>query len=301
MRTWTFNRGLRPEFVDSLNTLYGEPNNWWKPLVDDGETFVGVRENSMNVYYRGASLLRLKPSGDGGVAAEVHYKYLLRPHAKDDDGSYVSEYVGIGNGGRIKTKELIGMISDEVNVDALKAAARNYADEEKTGVHQIAIQPENAVVDLEVAISSGRVARRIDIAALVDLGDSVALRFFEAKAFANSELRARRPAIPGVVDQIKAYAGLIEDHRDEIERSYRRVCENLCCLEGVDVSGRRGALINKVVDSERLTVDTSPKLVVFGFDMDQRNGKVWGGHLERLTHHVGAEPIARGNPADVRL
>ena len=52
------------------------------------------------------------------------------------------------------------------DVDAFKAAAKNFAGEEKTGVHVIAVKADNAVVDVEVAISEGGVARRIDIAGL---------------------------------------------------------------------------------------------------------------------------------------
>ena len=296
MKSGTFNRGLHRDFVGALNALYDEPGSWWKALVEDKETFVGVRDNSVNVYYRGASLLRLKPSGTGGVAGEVHYKYLVKPRLEEGD-----EYVSIGDGGGIDVSRLTRMISDQVEVDALKAAARNFADEEKTGVHRVAMQPDNAVVDLEVAISDGRVARRIDIAALVELDDAVAVRFFEAKVFANKELRARDPGTPRVVGQIRAYARLIEAHRDEIKRSYRRVCENLCSLEGIDLSGRRGALISKVVNGAGMEVDASPRLVVFGFDSDQRDGKVWCGHRKRLEEQLESKPIARGEPEDVRL
>ncbi len=299
MEKWTFNRGLREDFLDALNELYGKPGSWWKPLVEDRETFIGVRENSLNVYYRGASLLRLKPLGTGDVAGEVHYKYLVKPRPQD----HGDEYVSIGDDGRIDRRQLIPMMSDRVQVDALKAAARNFADAEKTGVHRIAMQEQNAVVDLEVAISDGRVARRIDIAALADHGDKVAVRFFEAKAFANKELRARKPGTPAVVDQIRRYEGLIETHADEIKRSYRCVCENLCRLEGVDLGGGRGELIKQVVDGMPMEIDTRPGLVVFGFDMDQRDGKVWGGHRERLEEEdmLKGRLIDRGKPEDVRL
>ena len=297
MKNRTFNRGLRQQFVDSLNALYAQPGSWWKPLVDDKETFIGIRENSVNVYFRGASLLRLRPSGDRGVAAEVHYKYLVKPRLEN----VRDEYVSVGHGGRIDAAQLTGMISDRVEVGALKAAAKNYADDEKTGVHVVATEPQNAVVDLEVAISDGSVARRIDMAALVDLGDSIALRFFEAKAFTNQELRASESKIPRVIGQIEAYAGLLKEHRDEVEGSYRRVCENLRALDGVDLSGRRGALINEVADNRSLEVDTTPGLVVFGFDRDQRDGKVWCRHRKRLEAILATKPIARGRPEDVRL
>ena len=286
-----FERGLDDDFVCRLNELYRQ-DSWWKEMVDDRETFVGIRKNYVNVYFRGASLVRLKPSPDG-IAASVHYKYLLRPRLHE-------EYVRIGADGRIAPAELMAIVTDHIDVNAFKAAARNYAGEEKTGVHAIAVKPDNAVVDVEVAISEGGVARRIDIAGLVDEGDDIAVRFFEAKAFSNGELRAEDK--PAVVEQISRYQDLVRLHEKEIVDSYRRVCRNLCALEGMALEGRRKALIDAVAAGAKpLSVDIAPRLVVFGFDQDQRGGTVWGKHLSKLKELLDRDPIAVGDAKNVRL
>ena len=57
----TFSRGLRVEFVEALNELYDQPGSWWRRLVDDQGLFLAVRDNYVNVYWLGCSLLRLKP------------------------------------------------------------------------------------------------------------------------------------------------------------------------------------------------------------------------------------------------
>ena len=51
-----FNRGLDSEFVNHLNGLYDEPDGWWRGFVDDEELFLAIRENYVDIYYRGHCL-----------------------------------------------------------------------------------------------------------------------------------------------------------------------------------------------------------------------------------------------------
>ena len=64
MATPAFNRGLCDAFVEVLNNEYGK-GGWWRNLVDDKETFLAIRENYLNVYYRGNSLLKLDLTSNG--------------------------------------------------------------------------------------------------------------------------------------------------------------------------------------------------------------------------------------------
>ena len=59
MAQTTFTRGLCAEFVEQLNALYDQPNSWWRTMVDAEDLFLAVRENYVNIYYRGCSLLEL--------------------------------------------------------------------------------------------------------------------------------------------------------------------------------------------------------------------------------------------------
>lgn len=289
-----FKRGLSDDFVRKLNELYGREGSWWKEMVDDPDTFVAIRDNYVNVYYRGASLARIELSGNE-VVASVHYKYLLNPSRAD-------EYVQFGEDGAIDWGPLdrTSFLTDPIEVAALKAASRPYTGEEKEGVHKIVVNPDNAVVDVEIAISDGSRVPRIDIAALVDVGDVVQVRFFEAKAFSNGELRAAGDNAPSVVQQIETYRRLLGKSRNEVVCSYRNVCENFVNLEGLlGSSTPRDSLVNAVVEGKPpLELDDEPRLVVFGFDQDQKNGK-WRRELRKLQGH-SLEVIARGD-ANVRL
>ena len=303
MNLSTFGRSLDDEFVRYLNDLYRASNSWWREFVDDKETFVAIRDNYVNVYYLGASLLKLSwRSSTSDVLGEVHYKYLVRSTRTRNLG----EYANVRADGTVElppnSRELL---LDHLNVQELKAAAYPHAGEEKKGVHKIAQKDRNAVLDLEAAIREHEGVRQVDIVALVEAGDDTILRFFEAKAFNNPELRKGGSQKPDVLQQIERYSESLKRHRDAILASYRRVCANLHNLEGLgthEAHNTRQAMIKAVVEgSSTLVLDDEPRLVVFNFDNDQRTGDAWRPHREKLCRSLKQRFRAWGDPADARL
>ena len=292
----TFNRGLQLEFVEALNELYDRPVSWWRRLVDDRDLFLAVRGNYVNVYYLGCSLLRLKSQAKG-VVGEVHYKYLLRPTLA------TSEYIRIRDGRPESLPPVEHMFTESlVDLDALKTAARPYAGLEKAGVHEVVLSNWN-VVDVEIAFATGESdesetsAPRVDFAVLQQRNRHVELVFFEAKNFTNTELRAAGCADPKVVGQIDGYAALLRDRHDEIVDSYRAVCDNLLNLRGLpERHPERHAMLRGIVNgSAPLMVNVEPRLVVFGFDADQRDGEHWKAHRDKLKDRLGDRVLLRGN------
>ena len=75
-----------------------------------------------------------------------------------------------------------------------------------------------------------------------------------------------------------------------IKDSYREVCDALRDLARMRAkaapSGAAGpalnSLIQRAADGENLNVDTEPRLIVFGFDDDQKKGPSWISHRQRL-------------------
>ena len=116
--------------------------------------------------------------------------------------------------------------------------------------------------------------------------------FYEAKRFVDhAALRAKQWAVPSVVKQIDRYATLLRDNREKIAESYGRVCRNLLGLHGMSVRHReRHALLEHVARTP-LAVDTEPRLVVFGFDADQRDGAAWNPHRDRLFDLLGKKRV----------
>ena len=289
----TFNRGLDKEFVDVLNEEY-EKGGWLRGFVDDRDIFLAIRESYVNFYYRGCSLLRLAWKA-GAMVGKIHYKYLLRP-ALDNP------YIEVVNG----RPDLPGdakslFLRDFNNIGDLKRAVQPYAGAEKTGVHDILISNHN-IVDVEIAFGTGGTdeadasAPRVDFAAVQDSDEDAEIVFFEAKYFDNKALRASGDAKPDVVRQIETYSRKLRENRDAVIQSYRRACGNLTSVHGVGKRHpERHAMLEGIEDGSRmLRVDENPVLIVFGFDADQRAGKNWRPHREKLDTLLDGRVFFKG-------
>lgn len=297
----TFNRGLTDEFVCALNKEY-DKGGWWCRFVCDRDIFLAIRENYVNAYYRGCSLLRLSLEGDA-IVGQIHYKYLLRP-------SMSNEYVKFSNG-KLKLDDagikFLTTVSEVDSLDSLKRAATPYADPEKTGVHDI-LKANGNILDVEIAFGKDEAdsgAPRLDFAALQpsgDSGDDVKVVFFEAKHFKNHALRKSGSAEPGVVEQIATYRCKLCDNHDAIVESYSRVCCNLRSLHGVaERHPERHAILESIASGQlNLDIDPNPVLIVFGFDGDQKDGKHWKPHREKLQRMLEGRVHLRGNSAGFR-
>lgn len=286
-----FLRGLGPEFIRRLNDEC-ERGGWWKSIADDRQLFIGIRNGALNVYWKGNSLLNLGMQGDS-LAGEVHYKYLLKP-------GLARPYVQIADG-RLRSEIPAGVfLSDLSDIASLKRAANAYAGEEKTGVHQIVMSNPN-IIDVEVAFgaeggdSEGRGAQRIDFAAIQHTKDGPELVFFEAKAFANPELRANGSTIP-VLGQMERYRNFVLRSKAELAESYRTVCGNLAALHGVRdrYPAMRETLARVANGTCSLGVSEDVRLVVFGYDKDQQNGLIWNSHRGKLQEVLGENLLLKG-------
>ena len=285
-----FNRGLDDEFVDALNAEY-DKRGWWHRFVHDMGVFVAIRNNSVNAYYRGCSLLKLDWRG-GAIEGEVHYKYLLRP-------SISRPYVKIFNGvAALPDNPGDWFLRDVDALGELKKAAQPYAGKEKTGVHDILIANHN-VLDAEIALGgeeSNPSSPRIDFAAFQERNDEMRLVFFEAKHFDNDDLRAYRDAEPKVVKQIANYSRRLTQDDEQVVSAYRRVCSNLLSLKGMSQRhpSRHGMLKRFAEGSLSLAVNSEPVLIVFGFDADQRDGSHWEDHRKKLEEILPGRLLLKG-------
>lgn len=287
-----FKRGLSPDFVQRLNEEYCS-GGWWKAIADDQQLFIAIRDEYLNVYWKGNSLLRLWMEG-GSLRGEAHYKYLLRPDIKNP-------YIPIDGGCPKLGNPADFFLGDFSDVASLKRAADAYAGEEKIGVHKIVMSNLN-IIDVEVAFgtdneeSGARVAQRIDFAALRERRGKWELAFYEAKAFANPELRAKNKEAP-VLKQIERYKKFLRTAYSDVADSYRTVCGNLYALNGVN---RRFSSMHDglkcIADGKfDLRISDEIRLVVFGFDGDQGNGAVWDEHRQKLREVLGDNLLLKGD------
>jgi hypothetical protein len=299
-----FKRHVSRELVQALNHLHGSAvGAWWRGLLSDPEVFVAIRDEKLNAYYRGCSLAEIRLEG-GQVRAATHYKYLLRPATASPYIDAVGGDYQLPEGWKHGLDSIF--IRDLTELKDLKAAARPYTGEEKAFVGEV-IRNHDSIFDVEIALigealddTSEAETGRIDLAALHLEGDEVVLEMYEAKLFSNPELRAAGADVP-VLEQVRRYERLLGEHAAAIRDSYIRAAENVTELVGMSPARRLWA--DRVLSApQRFRLSLKPCLIISGFDADQKRGKAWGPHLNKLTGQLGKKRlIAAGNPRNVRL
>ncbi|ACK85495.1 conserved hypothetical protein [Methylorubrum extorquens CM4] len=303
-------RSLSEPFLAALEALAAASNGaWWADVLADPDLLLAVRNRSLNVYYRGASLFRITPASEG-VAAETHVKYLVRQRQA------MTRLAADGGFGLDPAAAVWTRYEGPATLAEMKRAATPLAGLEKTGVHalvqanpnvvdvevsltgaplDIAAEPDGAQAEVDAALQSpdadaGVVPKRqdrLDVASLEERGvaDEAWLVFHEAKLAANPALRSK--LIPAIVGQVERYRATLKHEADRLASSYPALCRDLVRLDtlrrtvrlarGLDVAAlpQRDPLVAKVASGARqLRVDPEPRLVLFGFDADQRDGAV---------------------------
>ena len=260
-----FNRGLKDEFVEALNREY-EKGSWWKTIVHDPDLFIGIRENYLNVYFKGASLLKLKHTA-GHLIGKTHFKYLLKDLHREGSKNYVKF-----EDGHFRDFDTGGFYNDMgKDLKKIKETPDLFQGDEKKGVHQIIIDNKNAI-DTEIAFGKSRKGsnkKQFDFAALWQEKNGLKLVFYEAKVFSSREIRAKIDKPPPVIDQIERYEKLLSERMEEIWKSYRRVAANILDLTGY--ASRRSDLLQQAKDGN-FDICPEVRLVIFNFDNAPKEG-----------------------------
>ena len=325
-------RSLGKPFLAALEALAHEPHGgWWADVLADPDLLLAVRDRSLNVYHRGASLFRITPAGTG-VAAETHAKYLVRQRQAltrlGPDGGF-----DLDPGTAVWTRyQGPGTLAE------MKRAAAALSGLEKTGVHAL-VQASPNVVDVEIALTGAPAAPepdgaeadaallapadagktvqapalpgqdRLDVASLEERGvpGEAWLVFHEAKLAANPALRSK--TTPAIVAQVTRYRATLTAQAERLAAGYPALCHDLVRLDalrqavrtarGLDANGLppRDSLVAEVASGARIVrVDPEPRLVLFGFDADQRDGALRA-ITDNLRSQHGLRVYAVGKPS----
>jgi hypothetical protein len=292
-----FNRGISDKFIDQLREE-AKKESWWADVINDPKLFVAVREESLNVYWHGQSLFRVKP----GPKVTTHAKFLLDPELDDQVPLVEREF----NIGELQERGFISQYTGTKTLTKMKKASGLFAGLEKTGCHEIGVNnPE--VIDCEIAFGGNKKgAPRADIATLEQgNGGDAHLVFWEAKHYSNPELRAEDGRPIPVCDQVRRYKEYLFDidHRKAVVTSYKRVAENLVAIRDMGMQRPLSSLITEVGMGKRLlTLDPETKvgLIIFGFDQAEKVHPGWKHHLERLKSEI--KPVVDvGSAKGIRL
>src|ERR1035437_2567349 len=267
-----FKRGITNQaFINALNKLYNDENSFWHKMVNDKELFIAIRKDKINVYHNGNSICELHFE-NSKIIGKTHYKYLLRPNLKDCYLKSIDGNFSLDS----PMKKFINSLDD---YPLIKKSSLAYSGEEKTGVHSISIKEKN-VIDVEITFSqAGRKTDRIDYLKLEETKGNLKLVFYEAKHYTNAGNRATNDD-KNVLGQIKRYEKSLRVHETEIIKSYKAVCKNLQELNLIKPPNDN--FIKRVADGENILIDYEPKLIIFGFDQDQKDGSNWKEHHKKL-------------------
>lgn len=296
-----FKRGLSNCFVKLLSEEVADKRSWWANVLDDEELFVGVRDDSLNVYWQGASLFQVE-HGESGLSVTTHPKYLLDPDLSDQVSLTQREF----DISWLVKHGFMSQYEGPKSLEKLKKAADLFSKLEKTGCHDVILNNWH-IIDCEIAFpgnnDADKGAIRVDLLSLEPNGQLV---FWEAKHFKNDDLRAEEDKKPNVCNQIQAYKDYLSVplHRSSIEKSYSRVANNLVAIKELGWKRQLSPLINATAEENlRLSVGPVPKvgLVIFGFDRAQREDLEWkNGHLAKLKKEINLV-VAAGEASNIKL
>ena len=265
-----FKRGIRDKtFLKALEKLAGQ-ESWWRDVVMDSSLIIAVREEYLNVYWKGQSIFKVILE-DGKVGASTHPKYLLNPDLSGQVPLIDDEF----DLKKLETRMVTRAYEHGKTLAKLKRAAGLYSGREKEGVHAIATS-NPSVVDVEIALSANGLADvgtlpRIDLAVFEPGDDEINVVFWEAKTFSNPEAKSG-----AVVKQIEKYQKVIAAFRPQILDSYKCVASNLIAISDMSDGQRQVSdSIRQVASNKaRLVVsEANVGLIVYGFDADQRDKK----------------------------
>lgn len=226
---------------------------WSKKIEQDCKNqnvFLAIRDNRIDLYHKGGKLFTYDRNG-----FKTHLKYasVISSNGKD----YLTE-------AELSDYKLASDF--ESNYLRIKENCSNYTGIEALGVSEIYhkhsyLSDSNVVVlDVEISFESlneENTQDRIDI--LLFNKESKTLQFIEAKHFSNSEIWSR--STPKVISQIKRYESQLLKRKKEILAEY---------IDYIKIINR----IFGVALPDPVEVDNNVTLLIFGFDNDQRNGRL---------------------------
>ena len=212
--------------------------------------FLAIRDNRFDLYHNGGKLFCYDSSG-----FKTHLKYASVITASGKD--YLTE----------SELSAYRLASDfETNYQRIKENCSNYSGIEASGVsdlyhkHSYLSNSNVLVLDIEISFESLNEKNnqdRIDI--LLYNKDSKTLQFVEAKHFSNKEVWSK--TTPKVISQIKRYESQIAKRKSEILLEYTEYVKIVNAIFAISLP-------------EPTDIEDNVTLLVFGFDNDQKNGRL---------------------------
>ncbi len=305
-------RYLDLSFLNALDALANSSadGSWWRDVLRRDDLVIAVRRNSLNVYFRGASIFRVDWN-EREVTPLTHAKYLVRQ---------TQSYVSLAKGQFTFPSDPVWKRYDgERTLQEMMRAAAAFAGSEKSGLHPL-LTGDRRVIDVEIALTRAqgdfrdpsqplpsdadetkRRQDRLDAAVVSQTSNgNPAIVFYEAKHFSNPALRATGETAAAVVNQMEDYRTAIAAYEESLATGYVEVAKALVSIaEMRNAVGNLRAvdpLISQIAAGALPFINPEPRLLIFGFDKAQRDDPAWGKHLRKLEDKLPGRVRAIGNP-----
>lgn len=253
--------------------------NYLKEECENQQLFLAIRNNTIGIYHKGGRLFSYEKK-----EFKTHLKYASVIENPEKD--YLTK----------KELSKVRLISDfKNNYLRIKENCSLYAGIEAIGVseiyHNYSYLSDNNIVVLDIEISfgvaeksTGSIQDRIDFL-LYDIKNQT-LKFVEAKHYSNKEIWSTKT--PEVIGQIEKYEKQITQKRADIITAYENYIQAI------------NTIFNKTLPLP-LKVEDKVALLIFGFDDDQKKGR-----LQKLilnnAHYKGCQIYCKQdkiNPASL--
>jgi hypothetical protein len=209
---------LDPEH-ELFRKLADSPPKWWENLRSDPDIYINIRkDNSLNAYYRGASILKLSFNRKG-YNAKIHYKFVPIKQPKNVYVDLIIDSTSVGI-----QKDTVEIETDFRNFDSgvlhnIKEQIKLYyvTDAEKVLQAELVKEDDN-IIDTEFAYSEEDHIR-IDIVRLDP--EKRKIIFFELKLVDDERLESN--SRDNYIEQLVRYNKFINSHSNNLKKYYNKL------------------------------------------------------------------------------
>lgn len=196
-----------------FETLTKEKPAWWRTVCKDHDLYINIRkDNRINVYYKGASVMELGFS-QKKFKAKIHSKYL------DTDWHATKNYYPMEPE---KIVANLGLIKDNIQklYNSQKENPEGGCEKEIQG--ELYIEGKYIDTEYEFVYSDPRLTVRIDFTTICPDG---MIEFVELKRISDGRLLHQEGSDkkPKVLQQLCDYNRFISEHKSEVENYYKKV------------------------------------------------------------------------------
>jgi hypothetical protein len=306
-----FRRGIRRQgAINKAIAFFETPVG--RRIVEDKTLQICIRDNYLNVYKNGCSILKFKPMAIKHIYS-IHKAYFEIPYVKG------AEYISLEETnddlvtkcGKSFTDQILNMQSESLK-NYLNVTGEK--DDEKKCISDYLQQETPLLLDLEVGYSRKRdedemvgkvrefVADRIDMAVLDLNGGTPKLRMIEVKLESDTRIKSDDGTIrpnedrkPEILDQLKKYSDFLSSQNKNIIESYLIVAKNYIDmgiagrLWNVDkVSAERilNEFIYNLQNNPSNAIDLSPHLLIIDTEPGKKTD-LKNKHFNRLKELIG--------------